>query len=165
MGESKGTFRKWKEKVNKKVNVIGTKTSYAMDRSKTRKQITQIQQEIVELKQEIGDIVTKNRNNEFTLALVEEQLGQIEEKENAIAQLETYIEEINELSRLADLEAEQATTSNFETINGTSNEIVEVAQSVPTTQRFTCSNCKQSYEESKAFCEKCGHKVEVLIES
>lgn len=160
MGESKGTFRKWKEKVNKKVNVIGTKTSYAMDRSKTRKQITQIQQEIVLLKQEIGDIVTKNRNNEFTLALVEEQLGQIEEKENAIAQLEAYIEEINELSRLADLEAEQA-TSNSET----TNKIVEIDQSVPTTQRFTCSNCKQSYEEPKAFCEKCGHKVEVLIES
>ena len=65
MSESKGSFSKWKEKINKKVNTLGSKTSYAMDRSKARKQITKLQEEIGVLKQEIGDIVLKNRNAEL----------------------------------------------------------------------------------------------------
>lgn len=100
MSESKGSFSKWKDKINKKVNTLGTKTSYAMDRSKIRKQITQIQEEIGVLKQEIGDIVHKNRT-EFTLDLVKDQLLQIDEKEMAILELEVQIDELNELSRLA----------------------------------------------------------------
>lgn len=161
MSESKGSFRKWKEKVNKKVNTIGSKTSYAMDRSKARKQITQTQEEIVVLKQEIGDIVNKNRNSEFTIELVKEQLVQIEEKENAIAQLEAYIEELNELSRLADLEVEEGTVnvSTTESQQPFAQALVEVEQGVPTTQQFTCPKCKQSYEEPKKFCKKCGHKM------
>ena len=106
MSESKGSFSKWKEKINKKVNTLGTKTSYAMDRSKARKQITQIQGEISVLKQEIGDIVHKNRI-EFTIELVEAQLLQIEEKEAAIVELEVQIDELNELSRLAGGDVEQ----------------------------------------------------------
>ena len=100
MSESKGSFSKWKEKINKKVNTLGTKTSYAMDRSKARKQITQIQGEISVLKQEIGDIVYKN-HDEFTLELVQEQLLQIREKEVSIVELEVQIDKLNELSRLA----------------------------------------------------------------
>ena len=106
MSESKGSFSKWKDKINKKVNTLGTKTSYAMDRSKARKQITQIQGEIAVLKQEIGDIVHKNRI-EFTLELVEAQLLQIDEKEAAIVELEVKIDELNELSRLAGVDDEQ----------------------------------------------------------
>ena len=104
MSESKGSFSKWKEKINKKVNTLGTKTSYAMDRSKARKQITQIQGEINVLKQEIGDAIYKNRNDEFTFELIEAQLLQIEEKEAAIVALEVQIDELNELSRLAGLD-------------------------------------------------------------
>ena len=101
MSESKGSFSKWKDKVNKKVNTLGTKTSYAIDRSKAQKQITQIKEEINLLKQEIGDIVHKNRNYDLSLELIEAQLIQIDEKENAILQLEVHIDELNELSRLA----------------------------------------------------------------
>ena len=104
MSENKGSFSKWKEKINKKVNTLGTKTSYAMDRSKARKQITQIQGEINVLKQEIGDTIYKNRNDEFTFELIEAQLLQIEEKEAAIVALEVQIDELNELSRLAGLD-------------------------------------------------------------
>lgn len=107
MSESKGSFSKWKDKINKKVNTLGTKTSYAMDRSKARKQITQIQGEINVLKQEIGDIVYKNRNDEFIPELVQVQLLQIEEKEAAIVDLEVQIDELNELSRLAGVDDEQ----------------------------------------------------------
>ena len=81
MSESKGSFSKWKDKINKKVNTLGTKTSYAMDRSKARKQITQIQEEIAVLKREIGDTVYKNQNSALSLELVEAQLVQIEQKE------------------------------------------------------------------------------------
>ena len=107
MSESKGSFSKWKEKINKKVNTLGTKTSYAMDRSKARKQITQIQGEISRLKQEVGDIVHKNQNDEFTLELVQAQLLQIQEKEVSIVELEFKIDELNELSRLAGGDDEQ----------------------------------------------------------
>ena len=106
MSESKGSFSKWKEKINKKVNTLGTKTSYAMDRSKARKQITQIQGEISALKQEIGDIVHKSQD-EFTLELVQAQLLQIQEKEVSIVELEFKIDELNELSRLAGEDDEQ----------------------------------------------------------
>ena len=106
MSESKGSFSKWKEKINKKVNTLGTKTSYAMDRSKARKQITQIQGEISRLKQEIGDIVHKSQD-EFTLELVQAQLLQIQEKEVSIVELEFKIDELNELSRLAGEDDEQ----------------------------------------------------------
>ena len=104
MSESKGSFSKWKDKINKKVNTLGTKTSYAMDRSKARKQITQIQEEIAVLKREIGDIVYKNQNSALSLELVEAQLIQIEQKEISIGQLEAHIEELNEQIRLAGLD-------------------------------------------------------------
>ena len=104
MSESKGSFSKWKDKINKKVNTLGTKTSYAMDRSKARKQITQIQEEIAVLKREIGDIVYKNQNSALSLELVEAQLLQIEQKEISIGQLEAHIEELNEQIRLAGLD-------------------------------------------------------------
>ena len=107
MSESKGSFSKWKDKINKKAKTLGTKTSYAIDRSKARKQITQIQGEINVLKQEIGDIVYKNRNDEFIPELVQAQLLQIEEKEAAIVDLEIQIDELNELSRLAGVDDEQ----------------------------------------------------------
>ena len=110
MSESKGSFSKWKEKINKKVNTLGTKTSYAMDRSKARKQITQIQGEISRLKQEIGDIVHKSQD-EFTLELVQAQLLQIQEKEVSIVDLEVQIDELNELSRLAGGDDEQMNNS------------------------------------------------------
>ena len=138
VSEAKGSFSKWKDKINKTVNTLGSKTSYAMDRSKVRKQITQIQKEIDIVKQEIGDIVYKNRNNDFTLELVETQFVQIEDKETSIMQLEAQIEELNELIRLAGLEVEEETT-------------------------VTCSKCKQLYEEPKKFCEKCGHQMVVKI--
>ncbi len=138
VSEAKGSFSKWKDKINKTVNTLGSKTSYAMDRSKVRKQITQIQEEIDIVKQEIGDIVYKNRNNDFTLELVETQFVQIEDKETSIMQLEAQIEELNELIRLAGLEVEEETT-------------------------VTCSKCKQLYEEPKKFCEKCGHQMVVKI--
>ena len=111
MSESKGSFSKWKEKINKKVNTLGTKTSYAMDRSKARKQITQIQGEISRLKQEIGDIVHKSQD-EFTLELVQAQLLQIQEKEVSIVELEFKIDELNELSRLAGGDHEQMNNNN-----------------------------------------------------
>ena len=101
MSESKGSLSKWKDKFNKKVNTLGTKTSYAMDRSKAQKQITKIQGEINVLKQEIGDIIHKNRNYELSLELIEAQLIQIDAKENAILELEVHIDELNELIRLA----------------------------------------------------------------
>ena len=104
MSESKGSFSKWKDKINKKVNTLGTKTSYAMDRSKARKQITQIQEEIAVLKREIGEIVYKNQNSALSLELVEAQLLQIEQKEISIGQLEAHIEELNEQIRLAGLD-------------------------------------------------------------
>ena len=104
MSESKGSFSKWKDKINKKVNTLGTKTSYAMDRSKARKQITQIQEEIAVLKREIGDTVYKNQNSALSLELVEAQLVQIEQKEISIGQLEAHIEELNEQIRLAGLD-------------------------------------------------------------
>lgn len=138
VSEAKGSFSKWKDKINKTVNTLGSKTSYAMDRSKVRKQITQIQEEIDIVKQEIGDIVYKNRNNDFTLELVETQFVQIEDKETSIMQLEAQIEELNELIRLAGLEVEEETT-------------------------VTCSKCKQLYEEPKKFCEKCGHQMVAKI--
>ena len=83
-------------------------------------------------------IVYKNRNNDFTLELVETQFVQIEDKETSIMQLEAQIEELNELIRLAGLEVEEETT-------------------------VTCSKCKQLYEEPKKFCEKCGHQMVVKI--
>ena len=104
MSESKGSFSKWKDKINKKVNTLGTKTSYAMDRSKARKQVTQIQEEIAVLKREIGDTVYKNQNSALSLELVEAQLVQIEQKEISIGQLEAHIEELNEQIRLAGLD-------------------------------------------------------------
>ena len=127
MSENKGSFSKWKEKINKKVNTL----SYAMDRTKARKQITQIQEEIVVLKQKIGDIVHKNQKNDFTLELVATQLVQIEEKETAIVQLEAQIEELNELSRLAGLEVEEGAESAVEFVNEPlSTESVETEQNV-----------------------------------
>ena len=158
MSENKGSFSKWKEKLNKKVNTL----SYAMDRTKARKQITQIQEEIVVLKQEIGDIVHKNRNNnEFTLELVATQLVQIEEKETAIVKLEAHIEELNELSRLAGLEVEEGTESTVELVaKPFSTEIVETEPEAPAKNQFTCPKCAQSYEEPKKFCQMCGHKME-----
>lgn len=112
MSESKGSFSKWKDKINKKVNTLGTKTSYAMDRSKARKQIKQIQEEIALVKQEIGDIVYKYRNNDFTLEQVDSQFVQIADKEASITQLEAHIEELNDLSRLAGLEVEETESIN-----------------------------------------------------
>ena len=157
MSENKGSFSKWKEKINKKVNTL----SYAMDRTKARKQITQIQEEIVVLKQKIGDIVHKNRKNDFTLELVATQLVQIEEKETAIVQLEAQIEELNELSRLAGLEVEEGAESAVEFVNEPlSTESVETEQKAPSKNQFTCPDCKQSYEEPKKFCQMCGHKME-----
>ena len=78
-----------------------------MDRSKISKQITQIQGEISVLKQEIGDIVHKNRNDEFTIELVQAQLLQIEEKEAVIVNLEVQVDELNELIRLAGADVKQ----------------------------------------------------------
>ena len=111
MNEKKGSFSMWKEKINKKVNTLGTKTSYALDRTKARKQITQIQGEISVLKQEIGDIVHKSQSDEFTLDLVQAQLSQIQEKEVSILELEVQIDELNELSRLAGEDDEQMNNS------------------------------------------------------
>ena len=104
MSEGKGTFQKWKKKVNKKVNTLSSKTSYAVDRSKARKQIVLFQEEITVLKQEIGEIVYLNRNNLFSLNMVNYQLSQIDVKEKAITQLEEHIEELIGLSKLAGLE-------------------------------------------------------------
>lgn len=156
VSESKGSFSKWKDKINKKVNTLGSKTSYAMDRAKVRKQITHIQEEIALLKQEIGNIVHKNRNNNFTLELVEAQFVQIEEKEISIVELEVHIDELNELSRLAGLEVEEETVSVKETF---SRERLGNEKEAATNHPLICSKCKHSYEEPKKFCEMCGHKM------
>ena len=104
--EVKGAFQNWKKKVDKKVTTLSNKTSLAVDRSKVRKQIGVLEEEIKLLKQEIGEIVNMNRNNLFSVTMVSYQLSQIEEKENAIARLEQEIEELSERSKSAGVEKE-----------------------------------------------------------
>lgn len=160
MGESKGSFTKWKEKINKKVNTLGSKTSYAMDRSKARKQIAQLQEDIDVLKREVGDIVYNRRHTEWTLELVALQLEQIEEKETLIVQLEVHIEELNELSRLAGLKVEEETARSSELVDvPVSVEGVETELETPAQATFTCPNCKQTYEETEKLCNKCGYQL------
>ncbi len=106
MVEVKGAFQNWKKKVDKKVTTLSNKTSLAVDRSKVRKQIGVLEEEIKLLKQEIGEIVNMNRNNLFSVTMVSYQLSQIEEKENAIARLEQEIEELSERSKSAGVEKE-----------------------------------------------------------
>ena len=106
MVEVKGAFQNWKKKVDKKVTTLSNKTSLAVDRSKVRKQIGVLEEEIKLLKQEIGEIVNMNRNNLFSVTMVSDQLSQIEEKENAIARLEQEIEELSERSKSAGVEKE-----------------------------------------------------------
>ena len=144
MGEKKGTFKKWKEKVNEKVTTLSNKTSFAVDRSKLRKQIGVIEEEIKVLKQEIGEIVNLNRNSLFSVSMVNYQLMQIEAKEKAVALLEQEIEELNDRSKAAGVEEE---------LIGESTDIIEV------TQTFICANCNEFYDESKKFCEECGYKM------
>ena len=143
MGEKKGTFKKWKEKVNEKVTTLSNKTSFAVDRSKIRKQIAAIEEEIKLLKQEIGEIVNLNRNSLFSVSMVNYQLMQIEAKEKAVALLEQDIEELNERSKAAGVEEELIGESD----------IIEV------TQTYICANCNEFYDESKKFCEECGYKM------
>lgn len=146
MSEGKGTFQKWKKKVNEKVTTLSSKTSFAVDRSKLRKQIGVIEDEVKLLKQEIGEIVNMNRNRLFSISMVNYQLAQIETKEKAIAQLEQDIEELNERSKLAGVE-EEATGE------------LTVKETIQDTQVYNCANCNECYDEQKKFCEKCGYKM------
>ncbi|MGN7477953.1 nucleotide-binding protein [Solibacillus silvestris] len=149
MGEGKGTFQKWKKKVNEKVTTISSKTSLAVDRSKARKQIGVIEEEIKVLKQEIGEIVNMNRNSLFSVSMVNYQLAQIETKEKAIALLEQEIEELNERSKLAGIEEEE--------IGGTVENGMK--QDMQVSQTYTCANCSEHYREPIKFCGECGCKM------
>lgn len=144
MGEKKGTFKKWKAKVNEKVTTLSNKTSFAVDRSKVRKQIATFEDEIKLLKQEIGEIVNLNRHTLFSVSMVNYQLMQIEAKEKAVALLEQEIEELNERSKAAGVEEEL---------------IREAADIIEVTQTYICANCNEFYDESKKFCEECGYKL------
>ena len=152
MGE---VFQKWKKKVNKKVNTLSSKTSFAVDRSKARKQIGVIEEEIKVLKQEIGEIVNMNRNSLFSVTMVNYQLAQIETKERAIAQLEQEIEELNERSKSAGIE------EIIEEIAEKKLILDEINQDTPPTQTILCANCNEHYSEPKKFCEKCGYSMSV----
>ena len=154
MGESRGAFQKWKKKVNKKVNTLSSKTSFAVDRSKARKQIGVFEEEIKLLKQEIGEIVNMNRNSLFSVTMVNYQLAQIETKERAIAQLEQEIEELNVRSKAAGIKEEiiEATAKKNLVLN-------EINQDTPLTQTLQCANCNEHYDEPKKFCEKCGYSM------
>ena len=154
MGEGKGTFQKWKKKVNNKVTTISSKTSFAVDRSKARKQIGVFEEEIKVLKQEIGEIVNMNRNSLFSVTMVNYQLAQIETKERAIAQLEQEIEESKERSKAAGIKEE--------IIEATADKnliLEEINQDIPLTQTLLCANCNEHYHEPKKFCEKCGYSM------
>ena len=150
MGE---VFQKWKKKVNKKVNTLSSKTSFAVDRSKARKQIGVFEEEIKVLKQEIGEIVNMNRNSLFSVTMVNYQLAQIETKERAIAQLEQEIEELNERSKSAGIE------EIIEEIAEKKLILDEINQDTTITQTLLCANCNEHYSEPKKFCEKCGYSM------
>ena len=154
MGEGKGTFQKWKKKVNEKVTTLSNKTSFAVERSKLRKQIGAIEEEIKVLKQEIGEIVNMNRNRLFSVNMVNYQLAQIETKEKAIEQLKLEIEELNERSKLAGVEEEEVEESD-----GKSLIIDQINQETSVTQAYNCANCNEDYHEPKMFCGKCGYKM------
>lgn len=156
MGESRGTFQKWKKKMNKKVNTLSSKTSFAVDRSKARKQIGVFEEEIKVLKQEIGEIVNMNRNSLFSVTMVNYQLAQIETKESAIAQLEQEIEELSARSKAAGIKEEvvKDNAGNYIVID-------EINTDTPITQTFTCDNCNMHFDEPKKFCEKCGYSMSV----
>lgn len=149
MGEGKGTFQKWKKKVNEKVTTLSNKTSFAVERSKVRKQIGAIEEEIKVLKQEIGEIVNMNRDRLFSVNMVNYQLAQIETKEKAIAQLNLEIEELNERSKLAGVEEEEVGESD-----GKNLIIDQINQ-----ETYNCANCNEDYHEPKMFCGKCGYKM------
>lgn len=149
MGEGKGTFQKWRKKVNKKVTTLSSKTSFAVDRSKLRKQIGGIEEEIKVLKQEIGEIVNMNRNSLFSVSMVNYQLAQIEAKEKAIAQLENDIEELNERSKLAGVEEEEIAEQNAK----------QTIQAITAAYIYNCANCNECYDEPKKFCEECGYNM------
>lgn len=149
MGEGKGTFQKWRKKVNKKVTTLSSKTSFAVDRSKLRKQIGGIEEEIKVLKQEIGEIVNMNRNSLFSVSMVNYQLAQIEAKEKAIVQLENDIEELNERSKLAGVEEEEIAEQNAK----------QTIQDITAAYIYNCANCNECYDEPKKFCEECGYNM------
>lgn len=151
MGEGKGTFQKWRKKVNKKVTTLSSKTSFAVDRSKLRKQINGIEEEIRVLKQQIGEIVNLNRNSLFSVSMVNYQLAQIEAKENTIAQLEKDIEELNELSKLAGVEEEEITPDL---------KAKQTIDDITASYIYNCANCNEVYDEPKKFCEECGYNMD-----
>lgn len=151
MGEGKGTFQKWRKKVNKKVTTLSSKTSFAVDRSKLRKQINGIEEEIKILKQQIGEIVNLNRNSLFSVSMVNYQLAQIEAKENAIAQLEKDIEELNELSKLAGVEEEELVPDY---------KAKQKNDDITASYIYNCANCNECYDEPKKFCEECGYNMD-----
>lgn len=154
MVEVKGAFQNWRKKVDKKVSTLSSKTSLAVDRSKVRKQIGVLEDEIKFLKQEIGEIVNMNRNNLFSITMVNYQLTQIETKEKAIARLELEIEELSERGKLAGVE-EAVVRESDEKISL----VEEVNQDILSTQTYCCSNCNEHYDEPKMFCEKCGNSM------
>lgn len=151
MGGGKGTFQKWRKKVNKKVTTLSSKTSFAVDRSKLRKQINGIEEEIRVLKQQIGEIVNLNRNSLFSVSMVNYQLAQIEAKENTIAQLERDIEELNELSKLAGVEEEEIKPDL---------EAKQTIDDITASYIYNCANCNEVYDEPKKFCEECGYNMD-----
>lgn len=113
------------------MTTIGNKTSYAMERAKARKQVTQLESDIAQLQREIGEWVYAHRTEPLLMEQVV-QLQQIEHKEQEIVQLKTMIDELTELSRQAGLELEE---------------------------RYTCTNCNERYAELKRFCKKCGQQL------
>jgi len=136
-------FDKLKTTFTKGVATINVKTSVFLETAKIKTHIETIQNEIKDLKYEIGDIAYNLWvSDKFDISLIENNCLMISEKIK-------NIEELNqEIYRLENQEKE---------VFGSREK--EIEESTKPDSAFVCPNCKAVYTSRINFCVKCGNKM------
>lgn len=137
----------FKTSITKGVAALNVKTSVFLETAKIKTQINTLENEIKNLKSEIGDKTFWDWKNQiFDLANIQDALQLILQK----------VEKI-EILRQAIIKLENQQKEVFgEKTSNTGNTMLSVNNEE---NRFVCSKCQSLYSSPTKFCRKCGNRM------
>lgn len=128
------SFEKLKNKINKGMVTVSSKTTSTIEKTKIKTRISTVQNDIELMYASLGDLVYKMwLNNDRNFDAFDEKCRMIKAKQEEIASLNEEIRQAEEREKKAIEEA--------------------------SAYRVFCSNCGAEYDEPVKFCARCGNKI------
>lgn len=128
------SFEKIKNKINKGMVTVSSKTTSTIEKTKIKTRIASVQNDIELMYASLGDLTYKMWiNNDHNFGNFDEKCNMIKAKQEELARLNDEIRQVEEKEK----------------------QTIEEASAY----RVFCSNCGAEYDHPVKFCAKCGNKI------